>query len=141
MPTSAQEFREAAARKRKTVDVEIEGVGSVRLRALSAGDAQRFQAEVKKAQDENRDPEELSFAFIARSWVDGNNNPLLPEDEGIDLAKALDPDTYKVVVREIVKLNGVGDDAIREAEKNSAEPGAGSTPTGSQASSDTPTSI
>lgn len=141
MPISAEAFREAAARKRKTIEVEIEGVGAIRLRALSAGDAQRFQAEVKKAQDEKRDPEELSFAFIARSWVDGNNNPWLPEDEGIELAKSLDPETYKVVVREILKLNGLSEDAIREAEKNSAEPGADSTPTGSQASSDTPTSI
>lgn len=127
---SAAQFREAAARKRKTVDVEIEGVGSVRLRALSAGDAQRFQAEVAKAEKEGRDPEELSFAFIARSWVDENNNPWLPEDEGIELAKSLDPDTYKVVVREVLVLNGLTREAVDEAVGNSTGNPDDSTPTG-----------
>lgn len=141
MPISAREFREAAARKRKTVDVEIEGVGSVRLRALSAGDAHRFQAEVQKAEKDGNDPEGLAFSLIARSWVDENNGPWLPEDEGVELAKSLDPETYRVVASAVLELNGLDKKAVEEAVKNSAGPGAGSTPTGSQPNSDTPTSI
>lgn len=130
MPLTPEQFREAAARKRKTVEVEIEGVGAVKLRALSAGDAQRFQAEVKKAADEGKDPEELSFAFIARSWVDAESNPWMPEDEGIELAKSLDPDTYKDLVKEVLKLNGLVDDAVDEAVGNSTGNPDDCTPTG-----------
>lgn len=131
MPLTPEQFREAAARKRKTVEVEIEGVGAVKLRALSAGDAQRFQAEVQQAEKEGKDAEGLAFALIARSWVDGNNSPWLPEDEGIELAKSLDPETYKAVAKAVLVLNGLTEDAIKEAEKNSVEPGADSSPTGS----------
>lgn len=133
MPLTPEQFREAAAKRRKTVEVEIEGVGAIKLRALSAGDAQRFQAEVAKATKEGRDPEDLSFAFIARSWVDGNNNPWLPEDEGVELAKSLDPETYKAVVRAVLELNGLDEKAVDSALKNSDASPEESTPTGSPA--------
>lgn len=138
---SAAEFRAAAAKKRKTVEVEIEGVGAVRLRALSAGDAQRFQSEVQKAVKEGGDSEELAFALIARSWVDAENNLWLPEDEGIEMAKSLDPDTYNAVAKAVLVLNGLAEDSVDVAVKNSEASRDESTPTGSPAISDTPTSI
>lgn len=130
MPMTPEQFREAAARKRKTVEVEIEGVGAVKLRALSAGDAQRFQAEVQKAEKEGKDPEELSFSFIARSWVDADNRPWLPEDEGVELAKSLDPETYKAVAKAVLVLNGLTQEAVEQAEGNSKGSPDDSTPTG-----------
>lgn len=130
MPLTPEQFREAAARKRKTIEVEIEGVGAVKLRALSAGDAQRFQAEVQKAEKDGKDAEELAFSLIARSWVDGNNGPWLPEDEGIELAKSLDPETYKAVAKAVLVLNGLTEDAVKAAEGNSEGNPDASTPTG-----------
>lgn len=131
MPISAAEFRAAAARKRKTVEVEIEGVGAVRLRAQSAGDAQRFQSEVKKAEAEGRDYEELAFALIARSWVDENNEPWMPEDEGVELARSLDPETFTAVVKAVLVLNGLAENAVETAIKNLEASPDDSTPTGS----------
>ena len=131
MPTSVAEFRAAAAKKRKTVDVEIAGVGAVRLRAQSAGDAQRFQAEVKKAEAEGRDYEELAFTLIARSWVDENNSPWLDEAEGVELAKSLDPETFTTVVKAVLVLNGLSADAVDVAIKKCEASPDEFTPTGS----------
>lgn len=129
---SLAEFRAAAARKRKTVEVEIAGVGAVRLRAQSAGDVQRFQSEVKKAEAAGTDYEALAFALIARSWVDENNEPWLDEAEGIELAKSLDPETFTAVVTEVLKLNGLSENAVETAIKNCEASPDDSTPTGSQ---------
>ena len=131
--TSPQDFKAAASRRRKTKDVEIEGVGTVRLRALSAGDAQAFQADVKKAAAEGRDQEELAFPLIARSWIGENGELWLPESEGVALAKALDPEIYNALAKEVLKLNGLdvpAEQAVERAEKNSDKPAAGPTPTG-----------
>lgn len=138
---SAQEFREAAARRRKTSEVEVEGVGTVRLRALSAGDAQRFQSDVQKCTTAGRDAEELAFPLIARSWVDENNDLWLPEAEGIELARSLDPETYNAIAKAVLALNGLDVTAVDDAEKNSEASRGDSPLTGSPEISDTPTSI
>lgn len=116
--TSPQDFRAAAARRRKTTDVEIEGMGVVRLRALSAGDAQQFQADVRKAASDGRDQEELAFALIARSWVGEDGDLWVPEADGVALARSLDPETYNTLVKAVLALNGLSEKAIEEAEKN-----------------------
>lgn len=136
---NAQQFREAAAKRRKTADVEVEGVGTVRLRALSAGDAQQFQFRVQAAEKAGEDAEELAFALIARSWIGEDGEPLLPEAEGIELAKSLDPGVYNELASETLKLNGMDSDAIEAAAKNSEASPDDSSPTGSLGTSDTPT--
>lgn len=136
---NAEQFRDAAAKRRKTADVEVPEVGTVRLRALSAGDAQRFQFQVQKAVKAGEDPEELAFLLIARSWVGEDGEPLMPEDEGVEVAKSLDPDVYNAIAAETLKLNGMSSDAVEEAAKNSEASRQESTPTGSPETSDTPT--
>lgn len=116
--TDPQDFKDAAARRRKTKDVEVEGVGVVRLRALSAGEAQAFQAEVKKAEKEGRDSEELAFALIARSWVNESGAPLFGESEGVEVAKSLDPEIYNTLAKAVLELNGLSAKAVEEAEGN-----------------------
>jgi hypothetical protein len=139
MPVSGQELKAAAAKRRKTITKTIEGIGEVRLRALSAGDAQRFKADVEKYTKEGRDPEELAFTLIARSWIDASGELLFPEAEGEQEAKALDPECYNEIAKEVLTLNGLTADAIEEAEKNSGASPEGSTPTGSPENSDTQT--
>jgi hypothetical protein len=139
MPVSGQELKAAAAKRRKTITRPIEGIGEVRLRALSAGDAQRFKADVEKYTADGRDPEALAFTLIARSWIDDSGELLFPEAEGEQEARALDPECYNEIAKEVLKLNGLTADAIEEAEKNSSASPAGSTPTGSPENSDTQT--
>ena len=137
---SAAEFRAAAARHRRTVDVEIEGVGTVRLRALSAGAALQFHAEVRKCQAEGGSVEGLAFPLIAQSWVGDDGDLWLPEVEGIELAKSLDTAAFNKLAMAVMEMNGLSPDAVDESEKNFAEPGeSGPTPTGSRSNSDTPT--
>lgn len=116
--TSPQDFRDAAARRRKTRDVEVEGVGVIRLRALSAGDAQAFQSEVKKAAAAGKDQEELAFTLIARSWVGEHGELWMPEADGEAFARSLDPTIYNQLAKEVLALNGLGEKAIEDAEKN-----------------------
>lgn len=131
MPISSpQDFKEKAAARRKTKDVSVEGLGTVRLRALSAGEAQAFQSDVKKAAAEGREPEELAFSLIARSWISEDGSLLFEEVEGVAVAKSLDPESYNAIAKEVLALNGLSADAVDVAEKNSERPAAESTPTG-----------
>ena len=116
--TSPQDFKAAASKRRKTTDVEVEGVGTVRLRALSAGDALQFQADVKKAGAEGLEQEEMAFVLIARSWIGEDGELLFPEADGIAVARSLDPETYNALAKEVLALNGLSKDAIEDAEKN-----------------------
>lgn len=130
MPISSpQDFREAAAKRRKTTDVSVENVGVVRFRALSAGAAQQFQADVKKAAAEGKDQEELAFSLIARSWVGEDGELWVPEAEGVALAKSLEPAIYNKLAKAVLALNGLNETAIEDAEKNSVSRSADSTPT------------
>lgn len=142
MAISAQDFREKAAARRqaKTKDVELPDIGAVRLRSLSAGDAIAFQSEVKKAQAAGRNEEELTFSFIARSWIDEAGELLFPEAEGIEFAKTLDPETFKALAEEALKLNGLSEEAVTDAENFSEASPPEYSPTGSQKTSASPTS-
>lgn len=131
----------AAAKRRTTKDVEVEGLGTVRLRSLSAGDALKFQAEVRKCQSAGGDPEELAPALIARSWVGEDGELLMPEDEGAALARELEPKGYNALALAVLTLNGLTEEAVKDAEKNSEASPSDSTPSGSPEPSDTPTSI
>lgn len=116
--SSPQDFKDAAAKRRKTKDVEVDGVGVVRLRALSAGEAQRFHAEVTKAKAEGRNEEELAFTLVARSWVGEDGELWMPEVEGEAFVRSLDPTIYNAIATEVLTLNGLTKEAIEAAEKN-----------------------
>lgn len=135
----AEDFKAKASQRRKTVDVEVEGVGSVRLRALSAGDAIQFQADVKKATANGGSADALAFVLIARSWVGEDGEPWFPEEEGVAVAASLAPESFGVIAKAVLVLNGLDEGAVESAMGNSeaGEP----TPTDSPASSATPTSI
>lgn len=142
MPLNAEQFREAAAKRRKTKDVEIEGVGAVRLRALSAAALQKFQHDAGEYKREGKNVEELAFPLIAKSLIGENGDLFYPDEEvGIAEARALDPVTFSVLTDEVLSLNGLTVSAVDDAAKNSEASREGSTPTDSPTNSDTSTSI
>lgn len=119
MPLSAEEVRAAAARLRKTEDVNVEEMGgAVRLRSLSAGDIVRLEFEKKQALLAGKDVEEIAFEYVARSWVDHQGEPLFPLEEGIAVARSLDEKPYATLVRAVLRLNGITDTAVEDAKKN-----------------------
>lgn len=114
----SREALAAAAARRKTLDVEVEGIGVVRLRALSAGEALDFRTEVTKCEKEGGDPEQLAPSLIARSWVDENNALLMPEAEGVALARSLSPQAYGELANKVLQLNGLSESSIKDAAGN-----------------------
>lgn len=109
------------ARRRRTVDVAIEDGDDthlVRLRALSAGDALDFRAEVAACERDGGDPEQLAPRLIARSWIDEAGDLLLPEDQGVALARALSPEVYAALAAAVLSLNGLAEASIEDAAKN-----------------------
>jgi hypothetical protein len=141
MAITPQEFRDKAAKRRKIKDADIPDIGTIRLRALSAGDAQQFQSDVKKAKADGKNEEELAFSLIARSWIGDDGELLFPEEEGIAFARTLDPETYNAIAKEVLALNGLSETAIEDAEKNSGAGRNGSTPSDSRETSVLQTSI
>ena len=119
MPISSpQDFKDKAASRRKTKDVTVEGVGEIRLRALSAGEAQRFHSQVTKAKDEGQNEEELAFTLVARSWIGEDGDLWMPEAEGEAFVRSLDPAIYNEIAKEVLALNGLTKESIEAAEKN-----------------------
>lgn len=135
---NAADARAAVAKARKTKDVEVAGVGTFRLAALSAGAAIELQARMRGMTGENE--AEFGFLLIARSWIDEDGNPLLPEAEGIEFARELDQESAGALLETALVLNGFTQDAIDAAKKNSRPNPPGSTRTTSRKSSGTRTS-
>lgn len=139
MTLTAQEFRERLASRRKVVDVDLGDLGTIRLRAFSAGQAQRFQAEVRDAANAGEDPEAVAFSMIAQSWVGEDGELWMPEQEGVELARSLDPEAYNTLATRVLELNGMTPTAVEDAAKNSEASRNESTPTGSPENSENPT--
>lgn len=118
MPLTAEDIKAAAARRRRTLDIDVPEFGVVRLRALSAGDVVRLQSDTKKAELEGREREEVAFDYLARSWIGESGDLLFPLEEGVQVAKSLDTVTYATLVRAVLKLNGMDAEAIEDAGKN-----------------------
>lgn len=111
----------AAKQRRKTVDVPLPAFGEgveVRLRALSAGEALQFNREVTAAQEKGEDVEARALYMIARSWVDEEGEPLFPEEEGVEVLRGLSTEDYNALAKAVLKLNGMGAQAVEEAAKN-----------------------
>lgn len=119
MALSAAEIRAAAEKRRKVEEVAVEELGgTVRLRALSAADWLRGEFETKQAEAQGRDPEEVAFGYIARSWIDENGALLFPLEEGVALVRTLDSPTYTRLLKAVLRLNGRAADAIEDSAKN-----------------------
>lgn len=119
MPLTATEIRAAAEKRRKVEEVEVDELGgTVRLRALSAADWLRGEFETRQSEAQGRDPEEVAFGYIARSWIDENGELLFPLEEGIALVRTLDGATYSRLLKAVLRLNGRTAEAIEGAEKN-----------------------
>lgn len=109
---TAEQIKAETAKRRKSEEIEVEELGgSVRLLELMAGDLIRLQRD-------GRDEGEVAFEYVARSWVTEANEPLLPIEEGVAVAKSLSNDAYATILTAVLRLNGIGKQAIEEASKN-----------------------
>jgi hypothetical protein len=107
-----------AAKRRKTMDVDVPDMGTVRLRAMSAGDALRFRAEVAAAEKEGGDSEQLAAVLIARAWVGEDGAVLFTEEEGVEVVRELSASVYAQLAQSVLQLNGLAAAATGEAVKN-----------------------
>lgn len=118
MPITAEQFKEAAAKRRKTADETIEGYGVIRLRSLSALALIHFNHDLEKAQAAGESTTALTARLVAMSWIDDAGNPLFADlDVGTAEAGSMDEDAYTTLVNRIYALNGMRQAAVTE--KNS----------------------
>jgi hypothetical protein len=115
MAISAEEFRQASRRLRKTDDAEIEGYGVIRLQSLSAGDVIRFRRELTNAGD---NANELMFWLVARSWIADDGGLLFPESEGEAEARLMGETAFGALIKKVYLLNGLTAEAVEDAGKN-----------------------
>jgi hypothetical protein len=109
---TGEQIKAETAKRRRFDEVEVEELGgSVRLLALTAGDLIHLQS----LRSESR---ATSFEYVARSWVSESNDPLFPIEEGVAVAKSLSDEVYARILKAVLRLNGVAEDAIEQAEKN-----------------------
>jgi len=94
-------------------DVEIPGVGTVRVRGLS-----RYEALSMRDVDGAADTE---VAMLALAMVD----PPMTEDGVRAWQKASGPNEMTAVIDKVSELSGMDDDAAKEAYKSLREPGDG----------------
>lgn len=119
---TAEQIKTATAKRRRTDDCEVPELGgSILLRALPAGDLVHLEHEKRKALLNGGDPDELAFEYIARSWIDDAGALLFAVEEGIATAKDLDEDSYKRLVVKIARLNGIGEQEIKQAVEDAAK--------------------
>lgn len=124
MPVNREQFKAAAAKRRKTKDVDVSEFpefaecGTIRLRALSAWDLVQFQNDVTKAEADGKSTEEAAFGALAKSWVGEDNSLLFPEAEGVTEAQSLDPKLYEKLTKDLLILNGLSAEAVEDAAKN-----------------------
>jgi hypothetical protein len=118
MPITAEEFKAAAAKRRKTDDAAIEGYGVIRLRSLSALALIAFNHELEKAAGAGESTTALTAKLVAMSWIDDEGKPLFADlDVGAAEAGSMDEEAYAELVNRIYTLNGMRQAAVTE--KNS----------------------
>lgn len=132
--TSADELRRAT-RIRRTVDVEVPDLGTVRLVALTAGEAIEISGRLGAGEDEVA----LTFEYVVRSMVDEAGDPVFAAEEAEAIGRSLPPLAFRRLQQEYLALNAVGVPA-EAAAKNSGASRDASSRTGSRKRSGTPTS-
>jgi hypothetical protein len=111
-----------AAIKRKTVDVDIDGV-AYRLREMSGTERDRFEVAAFKEDDKgNRKVDALYLRgrLVASCLVDEAGTRLFADDEIEQLSGMVPASALNTLFGAAQKLNGLDADAAADAAKNSA---------------------
>lgn len=101
-----------AGPKPQAEKVEIDGYGTVFIRAMSTGEAGRFQAWMKSAP-----PEEDILARCAMVGICDEAGALLLGESDLEAVKALDPHYLAKVQEEILRVNRLDADSTAADEK------------------------
>ena len=118
-----------AAKDLKHEDVEVpEWGGTVRLRELTGEERDRFEAaninivtelvDGKEKTVLKRNTENLRARLVAMCMIDGDGNRFFGDDEIADLGRKGAQALQKLFLA-AQRLNGIGEPAVKEAEKNS----------------------
>jgi hypothetical protein len=133
-----EEFLKGSDLKRE--EVEIPGGGKVLMRELTVGE----RLDCRKrwlSRNGDGDDETLSIAFVAVSICEPAGEPMFRADEidlAVDLIKKKSLRTVEALQGAFVRMNGLTDEAVSEAVKNSTEIPSASSSSGSPVISDTP---
>lgn len=124
-----------AVKHRRTADVSIMA-GKVRVRSWSLAEAEAWDKEHEGATEE--DAQIAILEMVAKSWIGADGELLVPVEEGVEIARNMDPSDLRDIATAILKLNGRDVGAVEDAVKNSEASRSESTSTGSPENSDTP---
>lgn len=104
----------AAAKNRKTRDVEIERLGgSIRIREMSTAEMMAYRKEVAEM-----DNAEAGMHLVARCWVDEDGALLFSGESALADLGSLPMEVLNEVSTAVVEVNGIGDKAEQEAGKD-----------------------
>lgn len=109
-----------ATAKRRFAEVTIEGLGTLRIRSLSAGDSSKIEADTYA---DNKKKEGSGIAkwkarHIAAAVVDEQGNRLFADKE-IDTIQSFDRATVDAIYDAVAKHCGIDNETSEDAEKNS----------------------
>jgi hypothetical protein len=109
-----------AARTRRVEAVEVEGIGKVYIRAISARDALALESDIGKI-DKNGEAGGLPplVALQLASFIsDVAGNAILNRDDAAALLDIWSANQVREVIRAGVKLNALGDESVEAAGGN-----------------------
>lgn len=108
-----------AAEDSKFEDVPVPQLGGmVRMRVLSGAARDDFNAYLKSFGDEPRPPSAVSAALLVQICIDDAGQPMFTMDD-IELLRAKSAAALDVMATAAMRINGMGEAAVSDAEKNS----------------------
>ncbi len=119
----------AGAKKLQTKDVEVPGLGTVRVRKLSARQRDIHEQAVYAAREKGGADPEFRARVVAMGLV-GEDNKRLFVDDDIEEVSTLGADIVDLIYDEIAEMSGMSKKRVEQAEKNSEPRPGSSSPTG-----------
>lgn len=108
----------AGAKKLKTKDVEVPGLGTVRVRQLTARQRDIHEQSVYAAREKSGADPEFRARVVAMGVI-GEDDKRLFKDEDIQEVSTFGADIIDLLYDEVAGLSGITSKAVEQAEKNS----------------------
>ncbi len=107
-----------AAKPRKVETVDVEGIGHVCIRSLSARDALALEVQMRGDRDSAEGLASIVGAQLASFICDAEGNQILSIEDAAQLVVHWSANQVRAVIREGVRLNALGSDSVEEAGGN-----------------------
>lgn len=133
MPLTAEEIRQNFNQNVETKDINVDGLGEIRIRVLSAASIMTMIGKYKeliglaeKAEEEDfvevdlDKPEAVSLMIdvACESIIDSEGNLCFADEEGRAFVTQWNPTLLQQVSTEVFALNGLTKDSEKDAKKN-----------------------